>query len=275
VRVTINIFTKIFLSLLVLIGTAFFVVPATEVEAQSQIQKPVCLNTSTGDLYTTGCPTASPWVTSNMILKKDGFCKKALGANSYTIDQVDSRKTTSGDTEYKLNRTGDRCIDIYTSEITEKTPGVPVGIFIKYSTLSTYGTTTPPIIPPTTTGGTKPQTPKPTGGTTTTTTPSDTCDGNFKKVGPLCVPKSNFGADTIAGETDAPGLAARIIRILLYFAGIVAVIMIIYGGYLVMTAAGNETQAATGRKTLTNAIIGLVIVVLAYFVIQVVINFVS
>ncbi len=257
-----------------LIGMAFFVVPTTEVEAQSQIQKPVCLNTTTGDLYTTGCPVTSPWVTSNMIIKVGGFCKKALGANSYTIEQLDSRKTTSGDLEYKLNKTGDRCIDIYTSEITNTNPGVPLGIFINYASLKPYSTTTPPILPPTTSGGTKPQTTKPPGGTTTTPS-SVACDGNFEKIGPLCVPKSNFNSNSIVGSTDAPGLAVRIIKILLYFAGIVAVVMVIYGGYLVMTAAGNETQAATGRKTLANAIIGLVIVVLAYFVIQVVINFVS
>lgn len=274
-RVTINIFTKIFLSLLVLIGTAFFVVPATEVEAQSGFAKPLCWNKTTGEIYKTGCPTAAPWLSGSVVMDdiNKGFCKKFdPNLGYYDVYQLASQKN-GGVVEYKLDSGGTKCVDKFPSDLGLVTA---LADFIKYDPLKTYGTTTPPIIPPTTTGGPKPQTPKPTGGTTTTTTTSsDTCDGNFKKVGPLCVPKSNFGADTIAGETDAPGLAARIIRILLYFAGIVAVIMIIYGGYLVMTAAGNETQAATGRKTLTNAIIGLVIVVLAYFVIQVVINFVS
>lgn len=272
-RVIINIFTKIFLSLLVLIGTAFFVVPATEVEAQSGFAKPLCWNKTTGEIYKTGCPSGTPWLSGSVVMTNGGFCKKFVPDSGYDVYKLESQ-TNGGAIEYKLNTEGTKCVNNFPSD---SGPVIPLAEFIKYDPLKTYGTTTPPIIPSTTSGGTKPQTPKPpTGGTTTTTTSSSVaCDGNFKKVGPLCVPKSNFGADTIAGETDAPGLATRIIKILLYFAGIVAVVMIIYGGYLVMTAAGNETQAATGRKTLTNAIIGLVIVVLAYFVIQVVINFVS
>jgi hypothetical protein len=103
------------------------------------------------------------------------------------------------------------------------------------------------------------------------------CETGFHKAGPICVPNSPFTTG-IAGNTDnqtAAGLAATIIRIFLYFAGIVAVIMAIIGGYQIMTAAGNATQATNGRKTLTNALIGLGIVILSYIIIQAVINFIT
>jgi hypothetical protein len=102
------------------------------------------------------------------------------------------------------------------------------------------------------------------------------CETGFHKAGPLCLPNSPFDDNSIAGgNTTIAQLVVRIIRILLYFAGIVAIIMIIVGGYQVMTAAGDTAQATNGRKTLTNAIIGLAIVLLAYIIVQAVTSFLT
>lgn len=70
-------------------------------------------------------------------------------------------------------------------------------------------------------------------------------------------------------------LAAEVIRILLYFAGIVAVIFVIIGGYKYMTAGGNEESAGKGRKTMVQAIIGLVIVILSYVIITTITNYLT
>lgn len=135
------------------------------------------------------------------------------------------------------------------------------------------GTATGTGTKPTNTGG---GTGTGTGGSSSNQTPCDPPEAGFHKAGPLCVPNNPFSDSSIAGGNQtAASLAVRIIKILLYFAAIVAVIMIIIGGYYVMTAAGNETQAATGRKTLTNAIIGLVIVILAYVIVQAVVTFIT
>lgn len=139
------------------------------------------------------------------------------------------------------------------------------------------GTTPPGTTPP---GTTPPGTTPPGTGTGTTPKPvtqvRGDCEEGFHKVGPLCVPNSPFtDPDAPVNSPDAGGLAVRLIKILLYFAGIVAVIMAIVGGYQIMTARGNETQATNGRKTLTNAIIGLIIVILSYVIVQAVINFVT
>lgn len=103
---------------------------------------------------------------------------------------------------------------------------------------------------------------------------ADCSDSGFHAVGPLCLPNNPFANSSgVAGSSSLTDLVVKIIRILLFFAGIVAVIMIIIGGYLYMTARGNDAQATSGRKTLVNAIIGLAIVILSYIIVQAVYSF--
>jgi|SRR3989344_9253028 len=87
-----------------------------------------------------------------------------------------------------------------------------------------------------------------------------------------------FPIGGIAGSqslTGPGGLIYRIISLLLLVAGAIAVLFVIVGGYQYITAAGNEENAEKGRKTLVNAIIGVVIIVLAYVIINVIVNTVS
>lgn len=60
--------------------------------------------------------------------------------------------------------------------------------------------------------------------------------------------------------------------ILLPLAGTVALMFIIIGGYQYITSSGDEEVAAQGKKTLTNAVLGLVIVIFSYVIVVVVIN---
>lgn len=105
---------------------------------------------------------------------------------------------------------------------------------------------------------------------------SGTCGPEFEAKGPLCIPKNPFsGSSGIAGSGSLSSLATSIISILLGLAGIIAVIFLIIGGYYWMTARGNETQVVSARKTVINALIGLVIVVLSYMIVQIVTNFIT
>ena len=70
----------------------------------------------------------------------------------------------------------------------------------------------------------------------------------------------------------ASGLAMFVIETLLGFAGVAAVIFIILGGFWYLTSAGNEEQAEKGRKALINAVIGLVVVLLAEMIVRIVAN---
>ena len=63
--------------------------------------------------------------------------------------------------------------------------------------------------------------------------------------------------------------------IMLPLAGIVAMTFIIIGGYQYITSSGDEELAAKGKKTLSNAVIGLVVVILSYIIVTVVINAIS
>ncbi|MFA5954130.1 MAG: Ig-like domain-containing protein [Patescibacteria group bacterium] len=66
------------------------------------------------------------------------------------------------------------------------------------------------------------------------------------------------------GGGDLKILIARIIRFFLGFLGLIAVGLIMYGGYLWMTAAGNEERIRQARSVLINAGIGLVIILSAF-----------
>ncbi|MBX4205160.1 MAG: pilin [Candidatus Doudnabacteria bacterium] len=73
----------------------------------------------------------------------------------------------------------------------------------------------------------------------------------------------------------SPTVGGAIIGILtaaLGLAGLIAVAMLIYGGFRYITSAGNEEMAKAGKKTITNALIGLVIIILSFVIINVVTN---
>jgi len=72
---------------------------------------------------------------------------------------------------------------------------------------------------------------------------------------------------------NATDIIRNIIQnILLPIAGIVAVLFIIVGGFQYITSGANEEWAETGKKTLRNAVIGLVVIILSYIIVIVIAN---
>jgi cytochrome bd-type quinol oxidase subunit 2 len=65
-------------------------------------------------------------------------------------------------------------------------------------------------------------------------------------------------------QTSPDSLIVTIINIALSFLGVIFLVLMIYGGYLWMTARGNEQQAQKARDLIIAAVIGVVIVVAAY-----------
>ncbi len=88
---------------------------------------------------------------------------------------------------------------------------------------------------------------------------------------------NNCPADT--GVRCSEGSIASIFRLIinwaLAIAFIAAVIILIYGGFLYITSAGNADSATKGKTAIFNALIGIVIVVLSYVIVQIVYRFVS
>lgn len=72
--------------------------------------------------------------------------------------------------------------------------------------------------------------------------------------------------------SDSSGLLTHIINLLLALLGVVAVLFIIIGGYKMVVSNGDEKAFESGRKTVTYAIIGLVVAVLAFTIITVIGN---
>ena len=79
-----------------------------------------------------------------------------------------------------------------------------------------------------------------------------------------CQPGQNCGAVTLNG------LISTVIGWLLGIAFGIAVLFLIIGGFWYITAAGNEETAEKGKNTVINAIIGIVIIVLSYVIVNVV-----
>lgn len=74
------------------------------------------------------------------------------------------------------------------------------------------------------------------------------------------------------GEQDPRIIAASVINVLLGFLGIIAVVLIIYAGFLWMTAAGNEDQITKAKNLMVAAVIGLVIILAAFAIANFVLN---
>lgn len=97
------------------------------------------------------------------------------------------------------------------------------------------------------------------------------CEPGFKEQNGLCLPDNpNAGGGGVASTESLPQLITKVINILLTLAGVIAVLFIVVGGFQYITAGGNVEQAEKGRQALTNAIIGLVLVLLSFTIVYVI-----
>jgi Mg/Co/Ni transporter MgtE len=74
----------------------------------------------------------------------------------------------------------------------------------------------------------------------------------------------DYADDTGLGDRDPREIAASIINIALGFLGILAVIIILIGGFQWMTAAGNEDKVSQAQKIIVAGVIGLVIILASW-----------
>lgn len=98
----------------------------------------------------------------------------------------------------------------------------------------------------------------------------------------LVVPSLAFaqidpGLDILEGplgleSQDVRVTIANIINVALGLLGIVAVVIVIYAGFLWMTAGGNQTKVDDAKKWLAGGIIGLVLILSAYAIASFIVN---
>ncbi|MFA6514087.1 MAG: pilin [Patescibacteria group bacterium] len=76
----------------------------------------------------------------------------------------------------------------------------------------------------------------------------------------------NTGLNGILASGDPREMVGRIINVALGFLGVIAVVIILMGGFKWMTAGGNEDKVAEAKKLLGAGVIGLAIVLAAWSV---------
>ncbi len=64
------------------------------------------------------------------------------------------------------------------------------------------------------------------------------------------------------------GKGADAITFIVGFSALVAVILLVYSGYLFITSAGDPDKVETAQKTLTAAIIGMIVIFLANLIVR-------
>ncbi|MBI2051084.1 MAG: hypothetical protein HYT31_04795 [Parcubacteria group bacterium] len=75
---------------------------------------------------------------------------------------------------------------------------------------------------------------------------------------------SSFTNVGLGKEDDLKGTLATVINIALGFLGIIAVIIVMFGGFKWMTAAGNEEQVGEARKLIVGGVVGLLVIFMAW-----------
>jgi heme/copper-type cytochrome/quinol oxidase subunit 2 len=88
----------------------------------------------------------------------------------------------------------------------------------------------------------------------------------------------DLGINYVSGEnglglsgnnnSDPRQIAVNIVKYLMTFLGIIAVVIILLGGFKWMTAGGNEDKVAEAKKLIIAGCIGLVIVLAAFMIVQ-------
>lgn len=72
------------------------------------------------------------------------------------------------------------------------------------------------------------------------------------------------------GSEKIGGIIGRSLSYIFAFAGIGLLIMIIASGFTLMTSVGDPKKMEKGKATLTNAIIGFILIFAAFWIVQIV-----
>lgn len=90
--------------------------------------------------------------------------------------------------------------------------------------------------------------------------------------GTSCTPDQAKGPTGVCTLCDAIIVAQNIINFLFELAIPIAVAMIVWGAFVFMTAGGSEDRVASGKKIMTSAVIGLVIALGAWVIVNIVLH---
>lgn len=94
---------------------------------------------------------------------------------------------------------------------------------------------------------------------------------------PVCAATLDVGIDTVGaatglGKTDIRETIGQIIKVALGFLGVIAVVVVLVGGFKYMVAGGNTEKVKEAQKWIISGIIGLAIILSAYAISRYVIS---
>lgn len=95
----------------------------------------------------------------------------------------------------------------------------------------------------------------------------DTFASRLKRVG--CAAGYTRASDIdVADQRSIALTIGQFVLIAIGFVGVIFVVLIVYGGFLWMTAQGNEEQVTQSKTLIRNAVIGIIIVFSAFVITQ-------
>ncbi|MFA6521009.1 MAG: hypothetical protein WCT53_01325 [Candidatus Gracilibacteria bacterium] len=78
----------------------------------------------------------------------------------------------------------------------------------------------------------------------------------------------SFIARLTGGQTGLRGLILVLLDFALGFLGLLTVVMVIYGGFLYVSSAGNEENVGKAKKILLYAAIGIVVIIASFAIVN-------
>lgn len=79
-------------------------------------------------------------------------------------------------------------------------------------------------------------------------------------------------AEGTGGATDVKALALTVVNYFLGFLGLIAVIMVIYGGVTYVISAGNDDAIGNAKKIIMYALVGIIVILLSFVVVNAVLK---
>ena len=73
-------------------------------------------------------------------------------------------------------------------------------------------------------------------------------------------------------SANTDNVLTNVMNVILYAAGVVAVVMVIMSAIQITTSAGDASKVSKAKKTLIGSVIGIIVVVLAYAIVNFVIG---
>ena len=99
-----------------------------------------------------------------------------------------------------------------------------------------------------------------------------TCPDKTIREGESVSALSECNVEKTEGEKSLMSNVSMLINVFASVMGFLAIVMIIYGGFMLLTAQGDPARIKRGKDVVLYSVIGLILVVLAYAIVNFVMN---